>query len=800
MDTKKSEHTALAQVDRIFDGDRTEAFAKYLDLIKKVPFDQSELAIEKFCIDVHVTEWRMLRQTLLSYDGKAYDVAHAKEGRKKSEAILQMTERVILRLSAYRRQVEDTGDLKALSGLSDLEVQYREGDNLLSRRISPAMTCVCYGDLKDAKQDILMEIDSHIILKEYEIRDAHLGEQQSAKLVIEAEQQLAFYERKLKELLPRVQKLEEQGITFESQEVEYWTQRFKKNVEMALLTSGSIDQGVLDSISLLPKSAQEDIIQFANRVRSESVQAQGALPVEFKSAVAASKRLLSSPDGSHEEVRMLAEHQRRVRVVVAKPRREEVDRYISDTDYLVNPPGVDATPLECYGMPIDRARNFCVQKFLEGNGDWLFFVDCDILLPRNALWQLLETAYDTSEFIPGADPKERVIGGYYTKKIEPPQSASVNYIPNPQWDGKGRDTQYMVVAAEPPLNNPNAVIDVNGILATGALLIHRSVLIHMGPDWFRELRTGDTGDMLSTDDYHFTQKAIDLGYRPKLHCGVRCIHVDKQRNVPYGDKDPKIQYCLDHSVMGVLVRGVANKTDKVLISIPRRGDWEHIETNPETLLGSKGLEWAFWNPVGLHCAAARNQAVETAIGNGCDWLLFIDNDIVVPKAIMDMLFCSGKSVVSGVYAMKAPDHRSAHFLLDDDQRVVHAPMDGTGLIKCNRTAALGCTLIRVDVLRDIKRQFTREDFEKLAAEGCTPENIGPWFVEFPAGPGKEPWAEDAFFTNTLIQSGYTPWLLLDCQCAHVARGKDRVRYYGRSDIVDRRSFELTEYGREVLAV
>lgn len=805
--------TALSTMENIFRGMNDDNYAEYQQIIEQVPFDQSEFGMDRFGVDVHMTEWRMLRQLLLNYDGKAYDIRRAEMNRDRVHRILQSIELDITRLEKFRGKIKSCKTVDGFASIRDFKVRWREGDSEREQTISCADTASCYDDVDSVLSDLNQQIDTAVYLLNHHSEDQVLGLQQTEKLVNEAKQQADHWGLKIQELLPKVLALKEQGIGFNEQEAEYWTLRFKRNIEMGLLATSGVDAGILDSIASLPKPYQEEITQFANRVRSERHSGQGFLPVEFKTQLHAAARTLpelATPD----QKRLLAEHSRKVRVVVAMPRRLETDTYVSDLDnYLVPPAGAEFKRYECWNMPIDRARNHCIEQVLavpdQEGADWILFVDDDVLLPRNALMKLLETAYGTLDNLnPNMQIKEPIVGGYYTKKIQPLQSANVTYVSD--------DGGMIAIAAEPPKDYPDAVIPINGILASGCLLIHRSVLTRLGHgDWFRERRDAVTGDMLSTDDYHFTQKSIECGFSPKLHCGVRCIHFDRQRNIAYGDRQANIEYCTDKSCKSVMKQGPGAPGRKIMICVPRRSEADPIETNFEKMLSSKRASWAFWNPIGMGVAEARNKAVETAIGNDCDYLLFIDNDVIVPQDTMDRLLEMNVDFVAGQYTMKTSDHRSAHILLEGNE-AVHAPMSSElarvrgihvsdkGLIMCNRSAAMGITMLSVNMLRDIQRTITPEDWETLIKEGCAPTEIGKWFVGFPnKDPGKDPrdgWGEDSYLTNAAIQCGYSVWIAPDVHAVHVERRGDRVKYYGSDRYVNQETFTLKPEAYDFLAV
>lgn len=59
---------------------------------------------------------------------------------------------------------------------------------------------------------------------------------------------------------------------------------------------------------------------------------------------------------------------------------------------------------------------------------------------------------------------------------------------------------------------------------------------------------------------------------------------------------------------------------------------------------------------GYDCATARNHIVQMAIDKGVDYVLMVDNDVVVPKDILSVLLEDAKDVCLGYYAHRDKDN------------------------------------------------------------------------------------------------------------------------------------------------
>lgn len=158
------------------------------------------------------------------------------------------------------------------------------------------------------------------------------------------------------------------------------------------------------------------------------------------------------------------------------------------------------------GMPFDHARNVAAMRALESGVDWLFFLDSDVIPPRDAILRL------ASHGLP-------IVSGVYCRR-SPPVGVPVMMKPIGQW-----------VTTYPP----NSLIEVD-VVGAGCLLIHRSVLEKLPPqrpgyhwfDWRVNMHgvpgIEQIGETLS-EDFTFCRHAQRNGYKVMVDTGVQCRHV-----------------------------------------------------------------------------------------------------------------------------------------------------------------------------------------------------------------------------------------------------------------------------------
>jgi len=158
------------------------------------------------------------------------------------------------------------------------------------------------------------------------------------------------------------------------------------------------------------------------------------------------------------------------------------------------------------GCPVDVARNLLVQRALDDGFDWIGFLDTDVECPANAFTRLL------------AHRKPFMAGLYRAKKDEREDGKSLwaawlfdedknGYMPIANWDGDG-------------------IMKVD-VIASGLMLIHRSVFDAVGFPWFkwtRDTELAGSGCGLS-EDFNFSEKVNAAGFDIIIDTAVQAAHI-----------------------------------------------------------------------------------------------------------------------------------------------------------------------------------------------------------------------------------------------------------------------------------
>jgi hypothetical protein len=176
-------------------------------------------------------------------------------------------------------------------------------------------------------------------------------------------------------------------------------------------------------------------------------------------------------------------------------------------------------PVRCASGGLVKARNQTVKAFLEGDEQWLFWVDTDMGFAADSLHALLTLAH----------PADRpIVGGLCFAQMERDHDGMGGFITEPiptlyKWAELGDGVRGFVSWRNYPRN---AMCEVN---ATGSafILIHRSVFEairdQFGDTWYDQLPAPDGVGLLG-EDLSFCVKARRVQKSIFVHTGIHTTH------------------------------------------------------------------------------------------------------------------------------------------------------------------------------------------------------------------------------------------------------------------------------------
>lgn len=139
------------------------------------------------------------------------------------------------------------------------------------------------------------------------------------------------------------------------------------------------------------------------------------------------------------------------------------------------------------GMPWDAARNKCVSSMMEGEYDYILFIDTDVIVPPDLIKRLTHHNLD-------------IVGLSYKQKFPPHNFCAFKK----SQDVHGLDTKIPIVPT-------GELVEVDYI-GTGCLLISRKVFQKMAFPWFKWTVDVTTPNGQS-EDFYFCSKAQEAGFK-----------------------------------------------------------------------------------------------------------------------------------------------------------------------------------------------------------------------------------------------------------------------------------------------
>ena len=166
------------------------------------------------------------------------------------------------------------------------------------------------------------------------------------------------------------------------------------------------------------------------------------------------------------------------------------------------------------GLPWGEARTQGAYQCLNGGYQWLFFLDADILAPKDTIPRLM------SHRLP-------IISGVYHQRFPTWTGIEAAYLPvmfNEAADAEGKVSKQPITDFK-----PGSIVEAAYVPA-GCLLIHRSVLerfiasgIKRIFEWTLHQAAEPPGSGRS-EDFEFCARARSLGYKCMVDTSIVCTH------------------------------------------------------------------------------------------------------------------------------------------------------------------------------------------------------------------------------------------------------------------------------------
>jgi len=142
---------------------------------------------------------------------------------------------------------------------------------------------------------------------------------------------------------------------------------------------------------------------------------------------------------------------------------------------------------------------------------------------------------------------------------------------------------------------------------------------------------------------------------------------------------------------------------------------------------------------GYNTSENRNWIATQAVNSGCDYLFFVDDDMIVPPNTLDELLMCGKDIVGCVYKTKYETQADVCEYFDDERP--------QGLFKV-KAIGTGCLLIKTDVFRKLPQ---------------------PWFKYLWNDNGSIKKSHDWIFCEDARNAGIDVWALNTLEVKHIGQ-------------------------------
>ncbi|MFZ4436822.1 MAG: hypothetical protein ACOYOS_00180 [Syntrophales bacterium] len=219
------------------------------------------------------------------------------------------------------------------------------------------------------------------------------------------------------------------------------------------------------------------------------------------------------------------------------------------------------------------------------------------------------------------------------------------------------------------------------------------------------------------------------------------------------------------------------KVRTIRVVAPHRAQGDTNATNFHTLQPPAGFNMELMEPYGYTIPDARNYAVQEAIKDGMDYILFVDDDTILPRMALVKMVKWDTDVVGGLYYRKyfPVETVSMHETTDGQPCSIDNYAIGD-VIHDTLVLASGCSLVKVSALKKI--EF-------------------PWYKIITVN-GRPTLTEDTYFCQKAKDVGIDLITDTGIQCLHVDKTKGIL--YGHPDIVDFEKNEIRVEYRDHFAV
>lgn len=272
-------------------------------------------------------------------------------------------------------------------------------------------------------------------------------------------------------------------------------------------------------LNQMEPQARESVIKHFKSFSKFEQDGGSPLPIELSLAEKNTKNippgLPGSADVNYESIENMMDDDKIIaekhfkhkvrKILIGVPHRNKEDGNATNFSNLQTPAGFTCSISEPYGYSTADAQNFIVKKAIDEGYDYIFFVGDDILIPKQALVQLIR--HDVE-----------MVGGLYYRKYFPLETTGMRY------DKEGYPTcidNYKI----------GDIIENTLVLCSGCVLIKVETLKKLEYPWYKSINI--SGRPAITSDAYICQKMRDIGVNIITDTAIQCLCVDRTKGIIY---------------------------------------------------------------------------------------------------------------------------------------------------------------------------------------------------------------------------------------------------------------------------
>ena len=153
---------------------------------------------------------------------------------------------------------------------------------------------------------------------------------------------------------------------------------------------------------------------------------------------------------------------------------------------------------------------------------------------------------------------------------------------------------------------------------------------------------------------------------------------------------------------------------------------------------------------------ARNDLVNMALNDNCDYVFFIDSDMIIPKGAVEALLDMNVDIASGIYFTKGKPYLPVARVKEGDRHFYLEDFEFNDIIKV-AGVGMGCCLIKTKIFKDLKFPYFKLEWREH--EGISYQI-----------------AEDLYFCEEAAKKGYVSYLNTGVMCGHFGTEVDASHF------------------------